>query len=235
MIPCSRLSDNTRSPRRTVAVIAAGALAASLFAGAAPAHAFPWSIDMFRGASVQPLSMAPRVMPLGVLPVDGVHYNIHPGMPSGLPGQDEQALPDMKLETMTVKLHDPLQPTPVNLKHGHELFLANCAPCHGVTGKGDGSVVHLLEHKPANLMTGVSKNLPDGYIYGYIRNGGIWMPSYNDAMNSSERWQVVMYLRNLEQNYHEDQASASTDNTSAPSSPAPPPSNSNMPGMNMGH
>jgi hypothetical protein len=80
--------------------------------------------------------------------------------------------------------------------------------------------VHLLLHKPANLMTGVSKNLPDGYIYGYIRNGGIWMPSYDDAMSSNERWQVVTYLRNLQENYQG--AQASTDTAAPDSSSAPP-------------
>lgn len=165
---------------------------------------------MFRGAAIQPLDEPPRNMPDGVLPTDGIHYDNHLGQPSGLPGADDQAVPQMKLEAMTVKMHNPLQPTPANLKHGEQLFLANCSPCHGVGGAGDGSVVHLLLHKPANLMTGVSKNLPDGYIYGYIRNGGIWMPSYNDAMSSNERWQVVVYLRDLQANYHGTEASASS-------------------------
>jgi len=129
----------------------------------------------------------------------------------------------MKLEAMTVKMHNQLQPTPENLKHGEQLFLTNCSPCHGTRGAGDGSVVHLLLHKPANLMTGVSKNLPDGYIYGYIRNGGIWMPSYNDAMSSNERWQVVLYLRDLQANYHGTDAStaAAPTDTSSPSAVAP--------------
>jgi S-disulfanyl-L-cysteine oxidoreductase SoxD len=109
---------------------------------------------------------------------------------------------------MTVKMQNPLQATPQVLAHGKELFQTDCSPCHGMTGKGDGSVVHLLQHKPANLMTGVSKNLPDGYIYGYIRNGGIWMPSYDDAMSSNERWEVVVYLRALEKEYGETQASS---------------------------
>ncbi len=139
---------------------------------------------MFRGAAIQPLEVAARAMPDGVLPVDGIHYNNHLGQPNGLPGADDQAVPQMKLEAMTVRLHNPLQATPENLKHGEQLFLADCSPCHGIGGAGDGSVVHLLAHKPANLMTGVSKNLPDGYIYGYIRNGGIWMPSYNEAMSA---------------------------------------------------
>ena len=71
-------------------------------------------------------------------------------------------------------------------------------PCHGESGHGDGPVAHLLHahgFDPKNLVTGVTKNLPDGYIYGYIRDGGIHMPSYGDAMNSDERWDVVMYVR----------------------------------------
>jgi mono/diheme cytochrome c family protein len=208
--------------------VAAAFATSAIFAASPPsAHAFPWSIDMFRGAAIQPLDEPPRNMPDGVLPTDGIHYNNHPGQPEGLPGADDKAAPQMKLEAMTVKMHNPLQPTTENLKHGEQLFLTNCSPCHGPTGTGDGTVVHLLLHKPANLMTGVSKNLPDGYIYGYIRNGGIWMPSYNDAMSSNERWQVVTYLRNLQENYQGAQASAaptgSSDAASAPSGDATAP------------
>jgi S-disulfanyl-L-cysteine oxidoreductase SoxD len=230
--------------RRAVALSVA---TVALIASASAAHAFPWSIDMFRGAAIQPLEEPPRNMPDGVLATDGIHYNNHLGQPDGLPGADEQAVPQMKLEAMTVKMHNPLQPTPENLKHGEQLFLANCSPCHGTAGAGDGSVVHLLLHKPANLMTGVSKNLPDGYIYGYIRNGGIWMPAYDDAMSSNERWQVVVYLRDLQANYHGTDASASAttpDATGAPSGATTPsngssdtgsssPGASSQPKMNM--
>ena len=196
----------------------AGAVALAV-TGAAPlpAHAFPWSIDMFRGPSLQPLAVAPRAMPAGTLPTDGIHYNIHYGQPVGMP--DEAAIPPMKLELMTVRLQNPLQPTPQVLAHGKELFETTCSPCHGLKGRGDGSVVHLLQHKPANLMTGVSKNLPDGYIFGYIRNGGIWMPSYDDAMSSKERWEVVVYLRSLEKKYGETEASSSGP-AAAPSQPS---------------
>jgi len=169
---------------------------------------------MFRGASVQPLAMAPRVMPDGTLPVDGLHYNVHYSQPQGMP--NTKAIPPMKLELMTVRLQNPLQPTRLNLTRGRILFETECAPCHGITGKGDGSVVHLLQHKPANLLTGVSKNLPDGYVYGYIRNGGIWMPSYDDAMSSNERWQVVLYMRELERQYGEPETKTSTAPSAAP-------------------
>jgi mono/diheme cytochrome c family protein len=138
------------------------------------------------------------------LPVPGIHYNVHYGQPQGMPST--AAILPMKLELMTVREQNPLQPTSENLAHGRVLFETVCAPCHGRIGKGDGSVVHLLAHKPANLLTGVSTNLPDGYVFGYIRNGGIWMPSYDDAMSVTERWQIVLFMRDLEKKFGENVA-----------------------------
>lgn len=173
-----------------------GVAAAAMFvtAGAGAAWSFPWSIDMFRGPAIQPLEISPRVMPEGTLPVD-----------TGSPPQD--------LEQATIRAHNPLKPTPENIARGKELFTNACTPCHGESGHGDGPVAHLLHSHgfdPKNLVTGTSKNLPDGYIYGYIRDGGIHMPSYADAMNSDERWDVVMYVRQLQA-----QAPASEQKTAA--------------------
>src|ERR1700682_5767596 len=121
---------DARSKMRGRMAAAASAMATIVATSAPVAHAFPWSIDMFRGAAVQPLDVAPRVMPDGVLPVDGIHYDIHPGQPADLPGADDQAVPQMKLEAMTIKMHNPLQATPENLHHGEQLFVTNCSPCH---------------------------------------------------------------------------------------------------------
>ena len=136
---------------------------------------------MYRGAAVQPLSRAPRVMPSGTMPVD-------------------RGEPPMSTEQMTVRLKNTLSATPENLARGKALFLTNCAPCHGESGLGNGPVAHLLKDPPKNLVTGQSKYLPDGYVYGVIRNGILLMPSYADAMSSSERWQVVLFVRSLQQN-----------------------------------
>ena len=167
--------------RLPVRYLFAGALAAFAFATATPAAwSFPWSIDMYRGPAIQPLEVAPRVMPTGTMPVKG-------------------GLPPMSREEMTIKLKNPLQPTAPNLKHGKFLFMTDCAPCHGDNGRGAGPVAHLLRTKPADLVMGLSKALPDGYIYGTIRDGGIAMPSYDDIMSSHERWQVVLFVRHLQQ------------------------------------
>ncbi len=170
-----------RVARLRLAMVMA-AMVAFVVTGASAAWCFPWSIDMFRGPAIQPLEISPRVMPEGTLPTD-----------SGSPPQD--------LEQATIKAHNPLKPTAQNIAHGKDLYDNTCMPCHGMSGHGDGPVAHLLHahgFDPKNLVTGVTKNLPDGYIYGYIRDGGIHMPSYADAMNSDERWDVVMYVRQLQ-------------------------------------
>lgn len=158
--------------------VAATAWLALLLAPVA-ACAFPWDIDMYRGAAVQPLSRAPRVMPSDTMPVDR-------GEP---PASVEES----------GKLANPLSVTADSLAHGGKLYATNCAPCHGASGTGDGTVVHLLHQKPRDLLGSEAKALSDGYIYGVIRDGFQLMPSYGDAMSSAERWQVVLYVRSLQQ------------------------------------
>ena len=144
-----------------------------------PAACFPWSIDMYRGPEVQPYAEAPRVTPADTIPVHG--------------GE-----PPMSLEQATIKMHNPLQPTPENLAKGKEQFNTYCAPCHGESAQGNGPVAHLLAKPPKNLIAGTSKDLPDGYIYGAIRDGVLSMPSYAEEMPAEQRWQVVMYIRSMQ-------------------------------------
>ncbi len=156
------------------------AASTALFVATPVVWAFPWSIDMYRGQNEQPLAIAPRVMPQGTIPVTG--------------GE-----PPMTGEEMAARERNPLRPTPQNLARGKALFMTFCLPCHGKGGTGNGAVAHLLRRKPANLLSDHTRNLPDGYIYGQIRDGGKEaMPSYNDAMSSHERWQVVLFVRQLQ-------------------------------------
>ena len=156
--------------RRDVIVPLAAAL---VLTAARIAEAFPWSHDMFRGASVQPLAIPPRVMPAGTLPMHG--------------GE-----PPMSREDAAVLLENPLLPTPAHLHHGEFLFATYCAPCHGSAGMGDGPVASHTLVPAANLTLGQPTERSDGYLYATIRNGSIVMPAYGDAMLSEERWQLVL-------------------------------------------
>ncbi len=145
----------------------------------APAGCFPWSIDMYRGPEVQPFAESPRVTPADTIPVHGGEA-------------------PMTLEQATAQMHNPLQPTPENLAKGKDQFNTYCAPCHGDSGQGNGPVAHLMTKRPDNLIAGTSKYVPDGYIYGAIRDGILTMPSYAQEVPPEQRWQVVMYLRSMQ-------------------------------------
>lgn len=149
-----------------------------LFAARA-ALAFPWSTDMFTGDAVQPLAVPPRVMPVDTLPVQG--------------GE-----PPMAREQAARVLHNPLEPTPVHVNHGKQLYENICLPCHGAGGKGDGPVRFQTILPPADLTAGMATQRPDGYVYATIRNGGIVMPAYGDATTGEERWEIVLYVRALQ-------------------------------------
>jgi mono/diheme cytochrome c family protein len=155
------------------------AVAIAIAASPMPGICFPWSIDMYRGPEIQPYAKAPRVTPADTIPVHG--------------GE-----PPMSLEQATIKMHDPLESTPENLAKGKEQFTTYCAPCHGESGQGNGPVAHILAKPPKNLISGTSKDLPDGYIYGAIRDGVLSMPSYAEEMPAEQRWQVVMYIRSMQ-------------------------------------
>ena len=90
-------------------------------------------------------------------------------------------------------------PTPVSdssLANGRRHFQINCAVCHGRAGGGDGLVTKYGLPAPS-LLTDITKNRSDGYIFGIIRNGRGLMPTYN-RIEDMDRWDVVNYLRGLQ-------------------------------------
>ena len=83
-----------------------------------------------------------------------------------------------------------------SLENGRKYFQINCSPCHGVKGDGNGTVVK-YGFVPINLLTPVTQNRTDGYIFGMIRNGRGLMPPYN-RIEEPDRWDVVNYVRALQ-------------------------------------
>ncbi len=98
----------------------------------------------------------------------------------------------------------PTNPVPADaasIARGSELFQINCSQCHGVGGKGDGTIANFLQNvKPADLTGPVVTSLSDGAIFLVITNGmpGA-MPPLNENLTVRERWDVVNYVRTLQQ------------------------------------
>lgn len=103
----------------------------------------------------------------------------------------------------------PIEVTAAVITRGQERFNIYCTPCHGYLGDGKGMVGVRWSYPPANL-TGtpyVDRNDPkgkDGHLFDVIRHG-VWgpdganrMPSYGHAVDESDAWAIVAYIRTLQ-------------------------------------
>lgn len=82
-------------------------------------------------------------------------------------------------------------------EQGKKLFGIYCVPCHGEAGKGDGTVAAKFQVPPDITAENYAKRA-DGYFFHVITFGIRNMPSYGYAISANERWQIIMYLRELQ-------------------------------------
>ncbi len=102
--------------------------------------------------------------------------------------------------TDVAKMKNPIEATSDSIQKGKQLYEANCAFCHGQTGKGDGPVASSLPEKPADLSNKeVMARLTDGELFWRITKGKRPMPSFEKTLSEKERWHIVNYLRTLAQ------------------------------------
>ena len=95
---------------------------------------------------------------------------------------------------------NPIPPNSDSVARGHALYLANCLPCHGVAGKGDGPVGLTLNPRPADLSAHAVPGVhTDGQLYSWITDGfpGSVMPSFKNVLTDDNRWDLVNYVRTL--------------------------------------
>jgi mono/diheme cytochrome c family protein len=85
------------------------------------------------------------------------------------------------------------------ITEGEEIYLANCAACHGRNGDGKGPEAAGLPIAATNftdleMMAGLS----DDTIYQAISEGrGSAMPAFGEQLSSQEMWAATDYLRSL--------------------------------------
>ena len=95
--------------------------------------------------------------------------------------------------------NNPVPADEASLARGAELFHINCTACHGEDAKGAGPVAAFLANKPADLTGPIVTSLNDGAIFLTITNGVPGrMPALNENLTVRERWDVVNYIRTLQ-------------------------------------
>lgn len=102
------------------------------------------------------------------------------------------------------------------LERGQERFGIYCAPCHGLSGFGDGIVheraMQLLVTPslskgtswvaPKSLHEQAIRDQPVGQIYNTITHGVRNMAGYGDQIMVRDRWAIVAYVRALQRSQH---------------------------------
>ena len=96
----------------------------------------------------------------------------------------------------TAAVLNPVAPDAASVKRGEDIYLANCAACHGVNGAGDGPTAEWMFPPPGSLPAAVD-TLTTGDLQYRITNGlaGTRMPAFAVTLSENDRWDLVNYLR----------------------------------------
>jgi mono/diheme cytochrome c family protein len=96
----------------------------------------------------------------------------------------------------------PAAVTPEVLAKGRAIYKANCVPCHGESGKGDGPGAGVLKPPPRDhtdytyMSTLTDKNIADVIRMGGAIKGRPLMPSH-PQINGGDLDALVAYVRSL--------------------------------------
>ena len=90
------------------------------------------------------------------------------------------------------------------LRAGGELYDQYCAPCHGVTGKGDGRyVASSIEPQPSDLTENRSDMLPANQLASWIRDGSTAFgrsnlcPAWRRTLASNDIHSLTQVVRSM--------------------------------------
>ena len=95
------------------------------------------------------------------------------------------------------KKKNPIAMSDESVAKGKEVYIAECAECHGDTGKGDGPKSGELDVEVKDLLLPEIFDQTDGAMFWKISIGKRPMPSYKKLVSKDDRWHVVNYIRSF--------------------------------------
>ncbi len=108
----------------------------------------------------------------------------------------------------------------VQMKEAERLYLINCGICHGTALDGNGPLYNggsgPFSAAPANL-TGNAKyvNMPEGQMMYSVTYGKGQMGSYASQLSTTQRWQIIHYVKSKQGGGKQPAAAAPADSASA--------------------
>lgn len=96
----------------------------------------------------------------------------------------------------------PVPVTLLLLQRGQARYGIYCAPCHGLTGQGDGMIVQRGFPRPPSFHAAALRAAPVGHFVDVIAHGFGVMYPYGDRVAPLDRWAIAAYLRALQRSRH---------------------------------
>jgi mono/diheme cytochrome c family protein len=84
------------------------------------------------------------------------------------------------------------------LRRGSDRYTIFCAPCHGLDGSGDGSVVQRGFPRPPSYHDARLMAAPTAAIVDVIGNGRGAMYGFADKVPPADRWAIAAYVKTLQ-------------------------------------
>jgi mono/diheme cytochrome c family protein len=115
-----------------------------------------------------------------------------------------------------VNVRNPIPATAESIDRGQQIYMENCASCHGVSGRGDGPAGLSLVPRPADFRIHLQAGHTDAQLFDWISNGfpGSAMPAWKGTLSDEDRWNVLNYIQS---------AYGQSPNGSRPAAPSPLP------------
>ena len=111
--------------------------------------------------------------------------------------QDTTKQPGWLAPASTDSIKNPLPVTQESISKGEELYKMYCFSCHGDTGYGDGPAGGSMGDRPANFHDQRVIKQKDGALFWKLTNGKGNMPPFKEALTEEQRWQLIVFLREL--------------------------------------
>jgi mono/diheme cytochrome c family protein len=110
---------------------------------------------------------------------------------------EEQSKEKWTAPAAEARKKNPVAVNDSSLAAGQKVYLKRCVQCHGKTGNGDGPDAADLGIHPAKLSNPAIQQQADGEFFWKITVGKKPMPKYGTRLSTTDRWNVVNYLRTL--------------------------------------
>ena len=112
-----------------------------------------------------------------------------------VPTVGRERFPDREIEA--ARFVNPQAADDSSIARGERKFIRTCVPCHGAKMDGTGPVAAQFM-PPPDLLGEMTRDRKDGYIYSYIRTGGIVMPAYGAQVTAQEAYDLINFIRYMQ-------------------------------------